>query len=112
MHQSCDIKDTLFMIRYCTCYVEYLFRMDVTDSRDSESLSSALLPVSLLDAQIHLYSLVNISDIQFTSSQQQGEKKSEDKCQGTAVITKEIPSQGKICSYFLSRNGGIHCNDL
>lgn len=51
------------MIRYCTCYIEYLFRIDVTDSRDSESLSSALLPVSLLDDQIHLCTLVNISDI-------------------------------------------------
>lgn len=50
------------MIRYCTCYIEYLFRIDVTDSRDRESLSSALLPVCLLDDQIHLHTLVNISD--------------------------------------------------
>lgn len=74
MHQSCDIKDTLFMIRYCTCYIEYLFRIDVTDSRDSESLSSALLPVSLLDAQIYLYTLVNISDIN-SPPQGKGEKR-------------------------------------
>lgn len=63
MHQSCDRKDTPFLIRYCTCHIEYLFRIDVTGSRDSESLSSALLPVSLLYVQIHLYRLVNISDI-------------------------------------------------
>lgn len=51
------------MIRYGTCYIEYLFGIDVTDSRDSELLSSALLSVPLLDAQVHLYTLVNISDI-------------------------------------------------
>lgn len=105
MHQSCDIKDILFMIRYCTCYIEYLFRIDVTDSRDriSESLSSAL-PVSLPDAKIHLYTLVNNSDISSVLLRD-GEKKSEDRYQETAVITKELLSQGKKCSNFLSRNG-------
>ena len=63
------------MIRYRTCYIEYLFRIDVTDPRDriSESLSSALLPVSLPDAKIHLYTLVNNSDI--SSVLRDGEKK-------------------------------------
>ena len=93
------------MIRYCTCYIEYLFRIDVTDSRDriGESLSSALLPVSLPDAKIHLYTLVNSSDINPVLLRD-GEKKTEE----TAVITKELLSQGKNCSNCLSRNGWIH----
>lgn len=79
----------------------------MTDSRDriSESLSSALL-VSLLDAKIHLYTLVNNSDI--SSVLGDGQKNREDRCQETAVITKEPLSQGNNCSNFLSRNGLIH----
>lgn len=59
------MKDILLIIRYCTSYTEYLFRIDVTDPRDKigESLSSVLLPVSLQDAKVHLYTLVNNSDI-------------------------------------------------
>lgn len=105
MHQSCDIKDIVFMIRYCTCYIEYLFRIDVTDSRDriGESLSYALL-VSLLDAKIHLYTLVNNPNMSPVLLRDE-EKKSEDRCQETAVLTKELLSQGKNCSNFLPRNG-------
>lgn len=97
------------MIRYCTCYIEYLFRVDVTDCRDriGESLRSAVLPVFLPDAKIHLYTLVNNSDIS-SHLLRDGGKKSEDRCQESAVITKELQSQGKNCSNFLSRNEWIH----
>jgi len=94
------------MIRYCTCCIEYLFRIDVLDSRYriGESLSSASLPVFLQDAKIHLYTLVNNSDISSVLLRD-GEKKSEERCQKTAVITKKLLSQGKNCFHFLSRNG-------
>lgn len=109
MHGSYDIKDILFMIWYCTCYIEYLFRIDVTDSRDKtgESLSSALPPVSLQDAMMCLYTLVNNSDIR-SALLRDGEKENKGRYQETAVITKELPSQGKNCFNFLSRSEWIY----
>lgn len=97
------------MIWYCTCYIEYLFRIDVTDSRDrtGESLSSALPPVSLQDAIMCLYTLVNNSDIR-SALLRDGEKENKGRYQETAVITKELPSQGKNCFNFLSRSEWIH----
>jgi len=73
--------------------MEYLFRIKVTGSRDriSESLSSALLPVSLQDAVICLYTCIN-NPVVTSACLRYGEEENKDGCQANSVIIIELLS--------------------
>lgn len=75
--------------------MEYLFRIDVTDSRDGESLGSALLPVSLLDAQLHLYTLVNISGVNSLLLSDREKKRARTNVRGLQLLLRKYQAREK-----------------